>query len=302
MKIHTFSIVAGSEACNASCPFCVSKMTVANGVPEGRAPEINIRRFQKACRLAQLNGVTTAMITGKGEPTLFPNQVSEYLTLIQPYEFPLIEMQTNGIPIITKMTSPNQQVRESMKSYLLSWLEMGLTTIAISMCGIDPELNRKIYLPHAKEYIDLPMLIKIVHEFGFSARLAGVMIAGGIDSPEKVQELVAFGREHKVEQITIRPVNKPGDDFSHDSETSKWASGNGLTHEQKAKVKQFLNEKGTRLMELVHGGTVYDLDGQNICLTNCLTIDPDKDELRQLIFFPDGHIRYDWVHEGAILV
>ncbi len=31
MKIQTFSIVAGSEACNARCPFCISKMTVPNG-------------------------------------------------------------------------------------------------------------------------------------------------------------------------------------------------------------------------------------------------------------------------------
>ena len=32
MKVRTFSIVAGSMACNAQCPFCVAHMTPANGL------------------------------------------------------------------------------------------------------------------------------------------------------------------------------------------------------------------------------------------------------------------------------
>jgi hypothetical protein len=55
-------------------------------------------------------------------------------------------------------------------------------------------------------------------------------------------------------------------------------------------------------MELVHGAIVYDLHGQNICLTNALTIEPRSDEIRQLIFFPDGHLRYDWQYKGAIIL
>ena len=78
MKIQTFSIVAGSEACNARCPFCISKMTVAHGI-DLKEPEVNWRNLRKACLLAQACGVTTAMITGKGEPTLFPNQITRYL-------------------------------------------------------------------------------------------------------------------------------------------------------------------------------------------------------------------------------
>ena len=28
----------------------------------------------------------------------------------------------------------------------------------------------------------------------------------------------------------------------------------------------------------------------------------NPDEVRQLIFFPDGHLRYSWVYDGAIIL
>jgi hypothetical protein len=46
---------------------------------------------------------------------------------------------------------------------------------------------------------------------------------------------------------------------------------------------------------------VYDVDGQNVCLSNCLSNDPQTGDLRNLIFFPDGHVRWDWQYQGAIL-
>ena len=56
------------------------------------------------------------------------------------------------------------------------------------------------------------------------------------------------------------------------------------------------------VMTLIHGAQVYDVQGQNVCLTDSLTIDAKSDDLRQLIFFPDGHLRYDWQYAGAILL
>ena len=55
-------------------------------------------------------------------------------------------------------------------------------------------------------------------------------------------------------------------------------------------------------MKLMHGATVYDVAGQNVCLSNCLTVGKTDEDIRQLIFFPDGKISYDWQHEGARLL
>jgi hypothetical protein len=40
MKILTFSIVAGSMACNARCDFCVAGMTPPNGIGP-KEPEVD---------------------------------------------------------------------------------------------------------------------------------------------------------------------------------------------------------------------------------------------------------------------
>src|SRR3989344_3193410 len=112
MKIRTFSIIAGSEACNARCPFCVSKMTPPLGM-ELKEPEVNWRNFEVACRFAKQNGVTTAMFTGKGEPTLFPRQITKFLFSMAKHEFPPIELTTNGIMVAQRW--------EEYVSHLSDW-------------------------------------------------------------------------------------------------------------------------------------------------------------------------------------
>ncbi|MGW8180808.1 MAG: hypothetical protein ACWGQW_18910 [bacterium] len=291
MKIQTFSVVAGSAACNARCPFCVSKMTVPNGVGM-KLPEVNWRNFHKACRLAQLSGATTAMITSKGEPTLFPEQITEYLRGLSEYNFPLIELQTNGTPL-----------PDMSDHHLNSWYNLGLGMIAISTVHYEREMNKQIFFPHKKEYIDLPELIAELHNFGFSVRLVCTLLDGYIDGPEKIQKYLDFAQHNKVEQVKMTPVTST-DWSSADmpSDIHNWIRQNGLKGEQLYEIRSFLNKEGTKLMSLMHGATVYDVDGQNVCFSDCLTKDGSSEDVRQLIFFPDGHLRFDWQYEGAILL
>lgn len=291
MKIQTFSIVAGSEACNARCPFCVSKMTESHhlGVKE---PEVRWRNFRKACELAARSGVTTAMITGKGEPTLFPGQITRYLEELQPFGIPLVDLQSNGILFLEQ--------RERYRPHLEAWHERGLTLIALSIVHYDPEKNREVYLPHRERYVDLAALVDLLHEHGFSVRLACVMADGFIDTTEEVDELIRFSRERAVEHLTLRPVRRPG--RSRDEGVASWTEEHALKPEQERAIAGHLAGRGSELMRLMHGAIVYDVDGQNVCLTDCLTIDPTGEDIRQLIFFPDGHLRYDWQYSGAILL
>ena len=291
MRIQTFSIIAGSEACNARCPFCVSKMTPLLGV-ELKEPDVNWRNFDIACKLAKQSNVTTAMFTGKGEPTLFPAQITKYMEQMQKYDFPLIEMQTNGIKLAEKP--------ESYKEHLQTWYRFGMTTIAISIVHYLPEPNRKVYLPYKTEYINLPKLISSLHGHGFSVRLTCIAANMYIDSAKKVENLVSFAQMHKVEQLTITPVNKP--EHPEHQEAWDWTNTHHLTENQLNEIKDYLQEKASLLMKLAHGAVVYDLHGQNICLNNCLTVQPEAEEMRNLIFFPDGHLRYYWQYPGAILL
>lgn len=291
MKIQTFSIIAGSSACNAPCPYCVSKMTPSQGIKQ-KEPNVNWRNFRIAANLAKQSGVTTSLITGKGEPTLFPDQIDKYMLELKPYNFPFIELQTNGILF--------SEQREKYDSHLTNWYENGMTTIAISIVHYDEEKNREIYMPNSKKYIDLAELTDYLHEKGFSVRLACTMSDNYICDSKSLEGLINFAQKNKVEQLTVRPVNKPEKCANKDVE--KWTLEHYLKDEQKKEIKDYLDKNGHPVMTLQHGAVVYDVHGQNVCLTNSLTIESKSEDIRQLIFFPDGHLRYDWQYEGAILI
>jgi len=291
MKIQTFSILAGSAACNSRCPYCVSKMTPPQGITM-KEPEVNWRNFRKACLLAQHSGVTTAMITGKGEPILFPDQITKYLDAMAEFEFPMVELQTNGILMA--------EDRAKYDNHLRDWYAKGMTTIAVSIAHYEPEKNRQIFLPHKKSHIDLPGLVDYLHETGFSVRLACVLADGFICNSKSLEELISFAKGNKVEQLTVRPVNKP--ENNKDKAVHEWIINHHLKEEQKADIKSYLSEKGHQLMQLVHSATIYDVGGQNVCMTDSLTLDSNSEDIRQLIFFPDGHLRYDWQYEGAVIL
>lgn len=293
MKVRTFSIVAGSMACNARCPFCVAHMTPRNDVGT-KEPAVKWRNFAKACQFARDGGCSTAMITSKGEPTIFPEQVTKFLRACQPFNFPVVELQTNGI-FIADEAHPKHITDEQLKD----WYDAGLTTVAVSVSHYDAEKNKQIYMGGKKDYIDLPMLIAKLHKFGFSVRLAVVMVKGYIDSKEEVDKMIAFAKAHKVEQLTLRPVTKP--DESENEAIFRWTSEHHVAEALIPEVNAHLLERGNKLLELAHGATVYDVEGQNVCMTNCLTVEPEADELRQVIFFPDGKLRYAWQYSGAII-
>lgn len=290
MKIQTFSVVVGGTLCNARCPYCVAKMTPVQGVTT-KAPSPNWRNFEIGCRFAKESGVSTVLLTGKGEPTLYPESISDFLHHLQPFYFSFIELQTNGIALFQK--------KEKYLDYLKDWYNAGLTTVALSVAHHDDSKGRKIYQPEGR-YLKLAFLVEYLHSLGFSIRLSVIMLKNYIENVQDVLDFVDFARKNKVEQLTVRGVKTP--EKSENKEIFDWVRDNAVSDGSLIKVKNYLDLNGKKLLELMHGGAVYDLAGQNICVTDCLTIKSSPDEVRQLIFFPDGHLRYDWQYPGAILL
>jgi len=289
MKIQTLSILVGSKACNARCPFCVSKMT-HSGNMDNKPPKINWRNLHVAIKLAKASGVTTVMLTGKGEPTLWIDTIDAYLKKLED-QFPLMEIQTNGIAL-----------HDVTDETLQRWYRRGITTIAISVSHWEDEKNKEIYLPHKDKYPPLENLIKRLHDIGFSVRLNCVMTKNLIGALGDVLKFVEFAKLNDVEQVTLTPVNYPRS--AAKNMHSFWVNQHRLTQENITEIVNYFDECGTVLMRLAHGALVYDYYGQNVCLSNCLKVEEidDKTVMRNLIFFPDGHLRYDWEHPGAILI
>ena len=292
--VQTLSVLCGTKACNAKCPFCVSKMTPEGGVGYKKdCLVVNWRNFDIACRYAKAKGATTLMITSKGEPLLYPELITEYLLRIKDSNlFPLVELQTNGLLLSQEYES------KIIDEVLKSWYDNGLTTIAISVVHYDAEENQKIYTPN-RRYPDIQNTIRLLHSIGFSVRLSCMMLNEFIDSYDEIDNIIFFAKDNKVEQLTLTPINKPIK--TENEEITNWTNSRLITEKQFKHLIEHIEDCGTYLTSLVHGAKVFDYDGQNVCLNNCLQ--PHKDGgIRNVIFFPDGHIRYDWQHMGAIIL
>ena len=285
--VPTFSIVAGGRDCNASCPFCAAKMTQKQG-PEKTSIQVNWRNFHIGAKMATCWGALTALITSTGEATLWPNLITEFLLHLRECEIPLIKLQTNGILLL----------RGSYSDFLKKWRDLGLTTISVSVVSYNSARNKEIYQPDVKSGMNLELLIKKLHSMGFSVRLTVMLIKGYIDSCEELSNLIDFAKRNKIEQVTIRPIEKP--DRSESPEVSKWVEEHALSDEQLDSIRRFLVENGKELMDLDSPSAVYEIKSQNIGIRCCSNLDP-KDPIKKLIFFPDGHVRYDWTYQGATL-
>jgi len=284
--VQTLSVVCGTRACNARCPYCVSRMTgtTANDT------EFNTRNFKIACEFAKQCCANTMLITGCGEPTLAPTQVGKVLrTLMDMGDdmFPFRELQTNGLRI----------GYGQLDHHLESWYLDGLTTIALSVAHFRDYFNRQIYTP---DYIDLPATIQKLKSIGFMVRLSVMGMKGGIDNERKIDELIEWCSENSVDQITFRRIVEPQE--THNQAISDWVNEHYIGDQEWIALERYVYSRGTILFNLMHGATVLDIDGQNFCMSNCLTDSPDPEQLRQLIYFPDGRLRYSWKHRGAILL
>lgn len=284
MKFGSFSIVAGTTACNAKCPFCIARATPNNGL-EAKLSKMNLRNLEKACILAENSGVNSVLITGKGEPTLFPEQISDYLKFLRHRRFPMLELQTNGLAIASR----------KLDSFLELWYWLGLTTIAISVVHYDTKKNAEIYTP-GNYYFDLSILISNLHKMGFSVRLSVILLKNYIDTVEKFEQLINFAKENNVEQVTLTPAEIPVEIEKH------WLVENQIESSNYQYILSQLTNHGKLLLEFHSSGAlVFDYKGQNVCISNCLSKNINPEEIRSLIYFPDGHVRYSWQYPGAIL-
>jgi len=291
MKIQTMSVVVGSKACNASCPYCISRTTGDTGLID--TPEnINWRNFHIACRLADRSGVNTILLTGKGEPTLYPKLIEQYLNELSQYNFPFIELQTNGITI------GNKKITDDDLKY---WYNRGLTTISISMVHYKKYINKTVYQPILKDEdcMNLDEVVERINNFGFTVRLSCIMLDGCISSTNELSSLIDYCKTHKVKQLTIRPMTAPENTVN---KVTEWIKEHHLTAKQVEDIDKYLKAYGNQVLELPHGAIVYDVDGQNVCWTNCLTTNKTSEDIRQIIYFPDGSISYDWKYTGSVLL
>lgn len=297
VKMYIFNVLVGTRACDGRCHCCISGMTPPRGMVSLKEEPINWDRFNVALAHAAEWQAETEMLTGKGEPCLFPQQITDYLKATKKFEeehgfhFKTKEIQTNGLKIAQKP--------EVYNPFLKEWKALGLDTISISIIHYEAEANHQFYNPYKKSYIELPQLVKQLHDSGLRARLSCIFIKGLIDSPQKVVELIDYARENHVDELTIRSMSKP--DRSEDEAIYKWVEENEISLEQKKQITAKIWRLGEPVRPYPWGAIVFDVKGQNVCLTNCISPDDLPGTHRLLVFFPNGTIATGWTEDAEVL-
>ncbi|MBU0616054.1 MAG: radical SAM protein [Nanoarchaeota archaeon] len=290
MKALTYTIIAGNRACPNDCPICISKMTPDYGMGYER-PVVNWKRFQEATVIAQNHGAENVLFTGKGEPTLYPGQITQYLLRLYQKSFDRRELQTDG-SLLAKGGMYND--------FLDVWADLGLNTVAVSIYHYDPEVNKQLF--RRNEYFDLPKLLEKVHQRDLNTRLSCVMLQGHMDNVPAVENLIQFAKKNGVFQLTLRRADRPRKTL--DRVVADFVDQNRTTDEQHAEITDFITKQGSFCYDLPHGASVYEVDGQNVCIATGLTAaERYQEEIRQLIFFPQGWLTTSWenVQGGRLL-
>jgi len=287
----TYTILIGNRVCTYDCDICISKMTYDNEIGYQK-PEVNWNKFDEATEIAINYHAQNVLLTGKGEPTVYPNLMTEYLKKLFYKPFNTRELQTNG----SLISLPNY------KNYLLTWHDLGLGTIALSVYHYDNKKNENLFKPKNGKYYDIPELLGNLHNYGFKTRLSCVMLKSYIDNASEVENIIQFAKTNNVEQLTLRTADRPAEPL--DILVSKFVDQNRLDAKEENEIGSYLKSNGKLEKILTHGAPVYQINGQNVCFTNGLdTKDKQHDGIRHLIFFPQGWLTTSWenVQGGRLL-
>jgi molybdenum cofactor biosynthesis enzyme MoaA len=285
MKTHTFSVVVGDARCNANCPFCVAKMTAADF---SDYIDFDRGRFDIACRIVEQmrEGLLTVMLTGQGEPLLFPEQITRYMDVLV-NRFPRIELQTNGTLVQKNLDN------------LRRWRDKGLTLVCLSIADNSDAVSNSIMRIKDRSY-NYWRTADTLQDLGLNVRLNCTMTKAGTYRPEECEYIINRAKNANILQTTFREVEQPEPVTC--TKTADWVTQN-KPHGAAVRLHHYLALNGAvRLLELPHGGVVYDFKDQNVAIGNCLTGTTNPDDIRQVIFFPDGRVAYDWRYKGARLL
>lgn len=277
--ISTYTIIAGNMSCPNNCPICISKMTPNYGLGWDEI-DFDWYKFEHATRIAVKRGARNVLITGKGEPTLFPEQILEILYELPTQDFERVELQTEGSNI-------SKNIDDEM---LHKWYDAGLDLIAISIYHYDSRQNAAGFGHfESTEVYNLWALVNRLNDIGFLVRISCVLRLGYIDNINLVQKLIEISEFHNVFQLTLRTADVPSDPLN--VSIAEYVKRNRLERHNLEFIEKHIQNKGQYCYSLPHGAGVYEIGGQNVSFTSGLGKCGDN---RQLIFFPQGWLTTSW--------
>lgn len=290
MKIQSISIVVPTKRCVNNCKFCVSKM---HDAIEGTNDGFNKFEISKRIKYAQVNNITSCIITGTGEPL----QNREYLVKLKElfnemnHPFPNVELQTTGV-LLTRVDNGNFINIKLLK-------ELGVNTISLSVSNLfDDEDNMNIIGMPEKERYKLQERIFWLKVNGFNVRLS-LNMTNSLDnkSPKQIFDRL---KELNVDQVTFRELWY---DINNDlTPESQWVLKNDIDSFKVIEIDGYIKRNGEPLYNLPYGYTVFSIDGMSTIIDNdCMSDKEDLDNLKYVVLQPDNKLYCRWDDKGSLI-
>lgn len=281
MKAQTLNINM-QVPCDAACPFCISRLTYKTGVTDNTRL---IQALPRAIKFATLHQIDTALITGVGEPTSGIQDLCEIMSIIGQSPIPIIELQTNGYKLCKEL-----QALKYLKN-------LGLNTISISVCSMDPATSSKIMFPKLNDKYDYTDLIKSASDLGLLVRLSLNMLED--DNWDSLPEWAINLKSIGLHQLTLRQIGSPSEMGSNHTGIMNWIGDKAACRNTIQIVKNTVENPERLLRNLTYGARVYDYKGLSTSVVTCMTDNANPDEIRSVILQPDGHCYHSWNFSGS---
>ncbi|MEK7376781.1 MAG: radical SAM protein [Candidatus Margulisiibacteriota bacterium] len=287
-RISTLSVMVGSPACNLRCPFCISKQTykVGQSIPTGVHLDRIAYLADKFLRVSE--GLPYAILTGKGEPTLAPEEhIADIIRTLTDLNGTgkglIVELQTNG----SKLD----------RNKLECWKASGLNTLALSCVSHIDEVNSQIMSERNVRW-NLGDIASTARGIGFLVRLTATMTQGGIENPDSLLAFLVFAKETGAQQITLREMGKPRDHTLQGSnDVADWIDAHFVDPKMAIET---ICAAGAAEKDSLPWARRFSYLGMSVVITD--TMSPPKDGMvRSGIIQPDGHLYGSWDDPADIL-
>lgn len=274
MKANNLSICIPYKGCDKDCQYCISKMT---GYMKSDEP-LFFHNLVKARKLADVTGVTSVSITGKGEPTLNLSSIRGVCSYFKDHS---IELQTNGLKLKESALYDYDLIK------VLSGL--GIDIFAISMDRIS-------------DFEDMKEVISEIKSYGKLVRIT-LNVTDMLPDPRvfSFTDYISLCQEVGVDQFSLRQITIANN--TERNETHEWIEKHAENNKYyQLLIKQFSDNAYSYqfIRALPYGAKLYDVNGISFTYFNyCIQDSSNGEDIRSLIYDEQGHLGTSWVSKAG---
>ena len=246
---RSISILPIASGCQARCQFCFSKASVS---VEQRNATLDIHTIRTSLVKARDSGAERAVITGGGEPTLYPkDDLLKIIRLAADYFPKKVVLITNGY-VLAQLPEPQRvSLLQDMQAH-------GLTTIAFSHHHWQPEINQSIM----NLMIDLTAVLRqFASHSGLHSlrpRLICVLQKNGVATSDDIHRYLLWAASIGVKEVCFKElyVSTSQESVYYTKNSNEWSLENQIP--LRHLLDYFIHNNWSKVATLPWGAPIYE--------------------------------------------